>query len=278
MAAELRRISLDNIQDVVEVTNGSSSGRTFAFGLDFAQFVMLSRFWNFSWQHSWLAAVRGAPAGVVLNTVDPDAREAYSFYWGVLPEFRRARVSMQLVYTYLDQVRREGYLRTHADVSADSPLTIYEKLGFRPAQELLELRTAKVVVPEECAPAVHPLALDELLERVSVPVAAPAYWTRRAFFLRHAAPFLEVLGAFHGDTLEAYVVLTRWPGYTVLVQFVPLSDTDGPARALLGAIAAGDYPGPFIAPYLTPGARPQQILESAGFGEPRSFVSLTLEL
>ena len=68
--------------------NESSAGKMFAFHLDVMQFLMLARFWNFSYAHSYLAYVNDQPAGILLNSVNPPSKELYTFYWGVVPAHR----------------------------------------------------------------------------------------------------------------------------------------------------------------------------------------------
>src|SRR4051794_27055368 len=128
MPSSVRPIGLADIPAVASIMNDSSRGHGFEFRVQPIDFLFLSSLWQFSYRHSYLGLIDSEPVGVVLNCLDAASREAYSFYWGVVPSRRGRPVSMALVHKYLDQLRQEGYLRTHLDASLSSPLAIYERL------------------------------------------------------------------------------------------------------------------------------------------------------
>src|ERR1700749_1734937 len=96
MSAVPRRIDLENLPDAIHLMNESSRGMSFEYQLDTFSFLSLSRYWNFSYEHSRIGYVEGEPAVLILNCVDPSAQEAFTFYWGALPKFRSRRISLPL--------------------------------------------------------------------------------------------------------------------------------------------------------------------------------------
>ena len=86
MPSDLRTIRTENLEDLLHVVRVSSAGFVFQLDVDLFKFLALSRFMNFSYEHSFLSYVDGQPAGVLLNAVEPTEHEAFSYYWGVLPE------------------------------------------------------------------------------------------------------------------------------------------------------------------------------------------------
>jgi len=96
MSEELRPIGLHNLHDVIRLLNESSRGMSLACNLDFFSFLALARYWNFSYKHSLLGYIDGEAAVLILNCTDRAANDAYTFYWGTLPKFRRRRPSLPL--------------------------------------------------------------------------------------------------------------------------------------------------------------------------------------
>lgn len=272
MATDFRPLGIDNLEHAAHIMNGSSRGRSFEFNLDVTQFLALARFWSFSYGHSYVGYLHGEPAGIVLNSVDADAREGYSFYWGVLPEFRNRPFSLRLARYYLDQAGREGYRQTSADVSHDSPHSIYARLGYRPALEWLELRT------HEPAPAAAREGYEfRYISGIDAPVTRAArHWTQRAYFRRQAESFLECVGAFRGDRMEAYILATRWPGYTMILDYALPAPAGDAGSALIRYLLETGYPRPMIAAYVRDGSREHASLLAMGFQSPRRFSMLTL--
>lgn len=142
MPCELRPIGVQNLNDVVRLINVSSShDAPLRFNLDLMGFLAISRLWQISYAHSYLAYIDGQAAGVILNTVDSAQREAYSFYSGILPEFRKQGVFRELMLTYLNQVRREAYLKTYADTLSPIILAFCRGLGYEVIRELVDMES-----------------------------------------------------------------------------------------------------------------------------------------
>lgn len=274
MGTELKAIRAADLSAIVRILNESSAGHSFQFHLDLVKYLNLSRFWNFSYDFSYLAWAGPEPAGIVLNCVDPMGSEAYSFYWGVLPEFRKRRLSIELARMSLAEMKRGGVRTAYADSSADSPLDIYIKLGYREHHRLVELRTG----------AIAPAAVDEvekldvaglLLELPSFPSSVSS-WIARPSFLKTAAPFLEVVGLRRGERLDAWIALTRWAGEITIIALDFHADAEDNARHLVSHLST--YPGPYSASHVVSGSRADRLLRSCGFVTATEWISIALDL
>jgi hypothetical protein len=283
MPADIRPIRTDNLEDLIHVLRGSSHGFIFQFDIDIYGFLALSRFWNFSYQHSFLSYVDGEPAGLVLNIVDPVEHEALTFYWGVLPQFRgRSRIALSLLDAYFSLLHRQGYARTDADEShgsgkiPGSPGQIHRKLGYVQNEVFTEIQTSKLRIPSANGKfAVRKLDLNELLPALS---SFPGfrYWSQRPYFLRHLANSLEILGAFKNDELYAYTVLTLSSGRLTILDFRFKARDAG--LSLLHRIAKSNYPPPYTASYVPISGTTFQLLDDVGFARTtRGFTSMTLD-
>jgi hypothetical protein len=270
-------VGLDNIGDVVRILNLSSRERTFEYCFDVARFLATAQMWNLSYGHSWVGYCRAEAAGVVLNAVDPPSREAYSAYWGVLPDFRRQGVLSELYGAYLGQFRREGYLRVHGDAHADSPWPLFDKLGWRRGSRCFQMEAAKPRPgPAGAACVVRPLDAAELARQW--PEEGPARcWTGARAFLRNAGQAIEILGAFRRGDLQAYCVATALPGHTLLLHLDQRPAYEGASRQLIGHIAE-NRPAPYSA-YMAPdGSAFHAALSAAGFAATREIAAITLDL
>jgi ribosomal protein S18 acetylase RimI-like enzyme len=280
MPTELKRISSADIPVVIDLLNRSSAGYSFAFRLNLVSYLNLSRFWSFSYDLSYLAKAESQPAGVLLNSVDERSRDAYSFFWGVLPEFRMRRLSMELARTFLGQLKEQGFRRAYAVASVDSPLNIYRKLGYREECRMVELRATGIPARNGVNGA-EPLPLDELMQALEPQALQPSTpWVTRPSFLMGAAPFLEFMHVQHNGELAAWMALTRWTGETSIVAFDFPQHREDAAHQLLAYLAAhpAKYPTPLSATHIVHGSRTDLLLRSAGFVPGSERVSLVLDL
>jgi hypothetical protein len=275
---ELSHLTLDNIMDAIAVMNASSAGRTFAFDLDLFKFLSLSRFWRLTYPYSHVAYVEGQPAGVLLNSVDPAAREAYTFYWGVAERFRRTRVAWELlVHAYLGRLRREGYVRTSGDTSADSPMSSFHKLGYRPACELVELAADGLDGDAGLgARQVRSLRIGDLL--TTLPTGETRPWTATPYFLEGAESMLETLGVWRGERLMAWLAATRFTGFTVMMLLGHAPGASADLAALIRALPARGFPAPFTASHIRPASPECAVLESLGFRTRQRWLHISLDL
>ena len=275
MPSDLRPINASNLDDVIHVIKGSSSGFVFQFDLDFFSFLALSRFWNFSYEHSFLSYADNEPAGVLINCVNPAEHDAFSFYWGVLPQFRGGRIAMSLVDAYFRLLHQQGYSQTDADETVGSPSSVYKRLGYVSNESFTEIQTPQLAIsPSGNEPEIRKIDLDELV----VPGSSfPGFrhWVQRPNFFRNASKFLEILGAFKGQELRGYVVLTCWPGHVVICDFRFKTRQTG--FALLRRIADLKYPPPYSASFVPVSGPAHQLLNELGFSGVKRFTSMTLQ-
>jgi hypothetical protein len=187
-------VTADDLDNVVSVMNDSSAGLSFQFGIDPIQFLSLSNFWNLSYKHSYIGYVDSHPAGVVLNSVDTSTRDAYSFYWGVRPQFRNTTLSLKLLMTYFDQLAREGFQYTYGDTSFDSPSSIYLRLGGQFGEETLQM---ECLAPRICEVRnadereSETISLEGFLAAPDCSRTVPPSWIHRPETIRRASAFLR---------------------------------------------------------------------------------------
>jgi hypothetical protein len=274
MATELRTISAADLPTVVAIFNQSSAGHTFEFRLNLMNYLNLSRFWNFSYETSYLACSDGEPAGVLMNCVDKESLEAFSYYWGVLPQYRKTRLSIGMVRTYLARLKDNGFTKAYGMCSIDSPIEIYLKLGFHEAFRLLELRAD--TKPQYSFQDVQRIDVGDLVaELASFPVVI-APWVRRPSFFQNAAPFLEFFGVRANSRLEAWMVLTRWTNETSIVAFDWLPGAEHFAKQLLGHLST--FPLPFVATHVVEGDRLDHFLRQHNFVPATERTCIALDL
>lgn len=275
---DVRPLTLDNVMDAITVVNASSAGRTFAFDLDLFKFLTLSRFWRLTYAYSYVAYVEGQPAGVLLNSVDPAAREAYTFYWGVAEKFRKTRVAWELlVHAHIGRLRRERYNRTSGDTSTDSPMSSFRKLGYRPTCELVEV-AADGLDPDAGPgePDVRSLRIGDLLTTLPSGEARP--WTATRYFLEGAESMLETLGVWQGERLTAWLAATRFTGCTVMMMLGHAPGASADLAALIRELPARGFPAPFTASHI-PSASPEYaVLERLGFCTRQRWSHISLDL
>jgi hypothetical protein len=275
MDYSLRRILPADIADVANIMNESSRGHMFQFRLDPMQYLFLSNFWQFSYDHSYIGFVGSQPAGLVLNCVDRPANESYSFYWGVIPECRGRRLSMALVHQYLGQMRREGYVRAHLDCTFSSPTVIYKRLGFVPCMDVVQLETPYPDLGPAADPTAHEVALEEVL-RDGARQTQPVHWTRRPIFLRRSARYLHSIACQDGDRMTGYAVLTTRPGHTQVLDLQCPDPATG--RAIIRYLLDHQYPPPYIFSFVPMESPAYNLLLDCGFHVTKSFSSMMLDL
>ena len=258
MGVLLKRIGVADLEAVAGVMNRSSAGQVFEFHLSMMDMLALAHFWNISYAHSWLAWIDDNPAGVLLSAVEPEDREAYTFYWGVDPPFQKRTVALRMVYAYFDQLRREGYRRTYADRTAGSPSAIFGKLGYRDTGDIADMTGGAALCSQ--GPPVRQGSVAEL--------ACGDHWTQRSHFLRRAAAMGVVAIARGG----AAVALPQGSGTTLLW----LHGDEPTVRGLLGWLAHNGFPPPYRAPYVETSRA--SLLEAAGFKAGHRSMAMVLDL
>ncbi len=275
MSVEIQRIHPGNLQDVVEVVNRSSSGHVFQYNLDVFGFMALSRFWNLSYEHSFLCYVANRPAGVMLNAVDPAEREAFSLYWGVLPDFRGGRVAMSLMHAYFSLLQRQGYLRTSADTAHGSPSPIYEKLGARSRHVFAEVESEMLALPEDQGEYdVREPDSQQLLSILSS-FPGPRHWAQGPNFYSNSVRSLSPLAAFKDGRVEGYLVRTFSSGCLSVLDFRFASESAG--HMLLRSAFNPNVPPPYRVSFVTVPSREYDLLCDAGFSGDKLATFITLD-
>jgi hypothetical protein len=192
MAVVIKPIGPNDLTEAARLVNESSRGHSFEFDLDLAKFLGLSSYWNFSYRHSSIAYANGVGAGVLLNTVEPQAQECYSFYWGVTPQFRGTTIALRMVTKFLNQVAAEGIRVSHADMGADSPADIFHRLGYRQCANVLQMDfTPDRALRKNLGGDVRAISMEEYLDATSVYRGEPFCWSIHPAALRNAARTLR---------------------------------------------------------------------------------------
>jgi GNAT superfamily N-acetyltransferase len=235
MSFLIKATSDNDIDAIIRVINDSSEGFSFKFQLDRTSFAACARFWNFSFEHSYLGYVDSHPVTVVINSVDCVAREGCTFYWGVLPEFRGKGLGSALYRAYLDQVTDGGFVRNYLDISPDSPYSLYRRLGYETTHEKVQM---KGLVPNPLgslrdADATNVMRIQPEEFFNDSTQSGRRSWTRRAGTLRMASPFLQFVKC--SNTYATYLFHPR--GSTV-IDFRWDDQTESPVLALLNHIVA----------------------------------------
>jgi len=176
----------------------------------------------------------------VINSVDPEARESYSYYWGVLPQFRGTHLAIRLATTYLDQVAREDFSSTQAEAASDSPNSIYQRLGFDVAQVAIEMEWPSFGAEsgqQLSEPPVRRVELEEFLQHSAGLRKKPLCWVQRPNTLRNAARFLRFACC---DTASAAYQVGSDENVIIDLQFDPADQRA--ATALITHLASEAFP------------------------------------
>ena len=277
MCAEICSMSLENLHDALHLVKESSRGMSLEYDLDTVGLLTLSRFWNFCYDQSLLVYVNHEPAGIAIHCTDPARLEAYTYYWGVIPKFRSLRLSLQLAETCARKLRDGGYTTVHGDTVPDHPVRQWRFVHFYPQKELIDMQSDTPNLP---APnpefQIREVPL-ELIGQLTTQSEQPVHWCQRPTFLRHAAPFLQFVGAFSGDVLTAYIICFRKPSGTTIWDLRSLDSSMPAGRELLRWVA-NNCPTPFTACYVFDNSYSHLLLTNAGFSVKRRFYSLTRDL
>jgi hypothetical protein len=276
--SELQKISAATLGDVIKVLNESSRGTSFEWNFDLFSFLSLSRYWNFSLEYTLIRYVDNQPAAIVVNCADPEAREAYNFYWGALPKFRSLRIALSLFDSCCDRLNRDGYTLLHGDSAPDRPVRRYRFIQAQPGHKFCDMQAANPDLPGgDPSYQIRPIDPGSLPQATALPGEA-LHWCQRNNFLIHAAPFFQILGAFSGDSLKAYaVVLTK-------AQHTTLSDLRSPELCapacleLLRSVLQQDFRAPLKVTHVFEGGFTYNLLQHAGFSVVKSFSTLVRDL
>jgi hypothetical protein len=271
MSAELRALDPQNLQDAIDVMNRSSRGTSLAYDLDIFGFRWLARYWNFSYEHSRICYVEDEPAALMLNCIDPDAHDAYTFYWGALPRFRHGRISLSLVEACCRKLYEDGYAMHYAVALPDRPVSRYRFVQFKPQCDLVDMQAQSPSLPTvDSRFEVRAVGVDDL-PQLALPPGEYLHWCQRYAFLRRAAPFLKFLASFAGHEMKAYaVVLAQFPN-TTLSDLRSAESCSAAGYELLRWLLVHDYRPPLTATHVLEQSYAHRLLTASGFAVTRQF-------
>lgn len=260
-----------DIPVIAHLLTETSRGKVFSYGeLDQWKFIGLSSFWKYSLDYSYLGFCDGQPAGIILNTVDPETREAFANYWGVLDSVRRLGLGHLLLAQLLERLHHEGYAHLVSDTTEGSPHSWFSRHGFVREREQLELiaspRLADLPAP---APGfeIKPLIVEQV-DDWRVPAPAHPHWLQRSRFLRASGRHLNAAGAFRNGRLAGYVIATLLGHVGTMVvdcRFTPEEPPRETAAILCRWLLERGYATPLRFAFLDPGTVEHEVLAALGF-------------
>jgi hypothetical protein len=272
----IKLIGPADLPHIPQLVNKSSKDHSFAFDINLGSFLALSSYWDFSYQHSYIAYIGNEAVGVLLSVVDTAARESYSFYWGVLPQYRGTPLALRMGFKFLRQAVREGFLYSHADVASDSPLTIYHRLGYRKVAEIDYMASdgpLKYEVLPSNSVQLEWLPADQFLDKTHSVHEPAISWAQRPEALRRAARVLQFVR--HGT---AYAAIERQSHMTRVMRFHFRPDDVHSAAGLLARLKHPPFPVPLHVCHVLPGSELRTLLTDLGFANARKGQALRLDL
>jgi hypothetical protein len=272
----IKLIGPTDLPEIPQLVNNSSQVHSFAFDINVGSFLALSSYWDFSYQHSYIAYIGSQPAGLLISAVDRAARECYSFYWGVLPEFRGTPLALRLGFKFLNQTVHEGFLYSYADVGADSPLSIYDRLGYRKVADIHYMASdgpAEHEVIRSGRIALAWLTADQFLTETNSLSEAAICWAQRPEALRRAARVVRFVK--YGT---AYAAIECQSTMTRVIRFHFRSDDRDSAEALIAHLKRPPFPCSLHMCHVAPGSELHSLVTDLGFRNTRRGAALRLDL
>ena len=278
MSEDLRTMSPKNVQDAIDLMNQSSRRTSLNYDLDIFGFRWLARYWNFSYQHSLICYVQGEPAALMINCTDPQAHDAYTFYWGTLPRFRTRKIAMTLFDACCKKLYDDGYLILYGDSVPDRPVRRYRFIQALPQYALVDMQAQTPNLPAS-DPRFEVRQVDVSdLPQLDVPPGEYLHWCQRPAFLRNAAPFLKFLASFAGDVVAAYAVVLPPRSNITLTDIRSPGSCSAAGYELLRWLLVQDNRPPLTATYVFDQSYAHRLLTAAGFLVHRQFSTLSRDL
>jgi len=278
MPEEIQAITLQNLDDAVYLMNESSRGMSFEYNLEMFGFLSLARYWNFSYEHSLIRYVENEPAALIINCVDTQAHDAFTFYWGAIPKFRSRKIALSLFDTSCQQLLHNGYNMLYGDAVPDRAVRRYRFIQAEAQHLMVQLQAQTPNLPIPNAEFEVRVIEPGVLEPNSVPVSEFRHWCQRHSFLRNAASFLQLVGAFRDKALQGYMVVFPQTSHTFLLDIVSFDSSLEVGYELLRWLVVNDYRPPFIATYVFEQSYASSLLPAAGFREQRTLCTLSRDL
>ncbi len=268
---------MQSLPDLIRLLNQTSRGTSLEYHLDLFSFLALKRYWNFSYDHSLIRYVDGEAAALILVCTDPVAREAYTFYWGTLSQFRDRRLSVALFDSCCARLRQAGFDMLYGVTVPDRPVNRYRFIRAYPQHQLADLEGRGIQVPAS-NPEFHVQKLEA--HALAGFPSAPGehfHWCQRPTFVSNIAPFIQIPGCFAGEELKAYAVVSSQPSGTTILDLRALESNATPGYELLRWIREICQP-PFVATNVFDQSYSHRLLTEAGLAVVRRFYTLTRDL
>jgi hypothetical protein len=153
----------------------------------------------------------------------------------------------------------------------------YRFINAQAGYRLVDLKTQSPRLPDP-DPAV---VVQEIDVATALPLASAPdqfqHWSQRPAFLRNIAAYVDVLGAFSGDSLKAYTVV---PSKSTDMRLFDLRSPEAAAPAIyeLLRFVSQNYPAPLIARHVLDGSFTHRLLSDAGFEVVRQVSTLHRDL
>ncbi len=277
MSEELRTLNSQNIWDAIDLLNRSSRDSSLRYDLDLFGFGRLTRYWNISHDYSLICYVDGKPVALMLNCVELETRDAYTFYWGVLPEFRTGKIAISLVETACQKLYDDGYVMHYAVAVPDRPVRRYRFVKFHAERVLIDMEARFLTLPPpDSLYSVRAITIDELPPSLR---DDPVHWCQRLAFLQRAKTHLKFLGAFDGELLKSYAVLVSHSTNTTLSDIRLTDSSFSAAFELLRSLTLDEnYRPPLTVNYVLENSQTHTLLTAAGFTVRRQLALLSRNL
>jgi hypothetical protein len=278
MSEEIRSLNMQNMPSVISLINETARGTSLEGGIDFLGFMLLTRYWNFSFNHSLLYYENNEPAAITIHCADPLSHEAYTFYWGTLPRFRNLRIALKLAEACAQKLRADGYVTVYGDSLPERPVRRWRFVHFLPKYLLHGMQAQSPNLPaSDQRYVVREVGIRVLSEFPFAP-DEPFHWCQRPTFLSNAEPFHTFIGAFSGNELKGYAIVLSKSACTTLIDLRSLDPDPAIGCELLRFILENNYRPPFKATYIFDQSYCHRLLVAAGFADFREFTLLSRDL
>jgi hypothetical protein len=278
MSVEFRSITLQNLQEAVDVLNESSKGTSVEQQLDSANFLVLAHHWNFSYEQSLVTYDDARPVAIIVNCTDRESSAAYTFYWGAIPSIRHSRIALRLFEASCAKLRDDGYTMLYGDSVPDRAAQRYRFIHAVSACNLLQMQTASVMLP----PQETPFAMRQLdqadLAKIQLQPDENLHWTQRPHFARNAIGSIHLLGAYDDGGLQAYTTLWPQAAQTTILDLRSPTSNLPAGHALVRSLLALKYPLPFVATNVPENSYSQQVFSDADFRIEKRYSFLRRQL
>jgi hypothetical protein len=278
MAEQIRSLDAETLPAAISLLNESSRGTSIECIFDPLSFLLLARYWNFSFNHSLLLYVDNEPAALAMHCGDPELHEAFNYHWGTLPKFRTLRIALTLAEACAQKLRKDGYISVYGDSLPERPVRRWRFVHFYPKYSLVGMQSTDPHLPS-ADPRIEIRAITpDIVARLPLLPDEPFHWCQRVKFLTSAAPFHVFLGAFRNNSLVGYAAALRKSEIPTLIDLRSIDSDTAVGYALLRSLREIDPRAPFRAYYVFEDSYLHRLLNQSGFANYRQFSILCRDL